>query len=104
MIPIELDRQRYLDFTPKNLADMEYYLGYGIIVIFSDPKYSGVRTTRGLLWAGLRKEDPEITFEKVDELIEKWLASGKSFTQLEETLAKAVQERGWIPKGEIPLG
>lgn len=71
LTPLELDRPRHLLFN--NAAKIAFEEATGLSAL--DPvalfgKKWSQRTLNGLLWAGLRHEDPELTLEQVGELLD----------------------------------
>ncbi len=95
MIVIDLDKPRHLRFTPRAMIEAEEHLGMGAFAALS-PQYTGVKTLRTYLWAGLKHEDPLLTLEKVEKLMEDYLTnSDQTSLDLENKVKEALQEGGW---------
>lgn len=64
-VPLMLDRQRYLRFSLRTMREMRAKFG-------PDALKEGFDTNSiaELLWFGLRGEDPELTVEAVEELVD----------------------------------
>jgi hypothetical protein len=90
-IPIELDKMRHLRFTWKAIVDLEKKEGKGYPYILLE---GGINALILLLWAGLKTEDPTLTYDKTGDLIEGWMQD-KPLSELEEVVLKALKEGGW---------
>ena len=69
-IEIHLDKSRHLRFGLNALAALENELGASIQAVFSDIDRVGFTQIRGILWAGLLHEMPDLTVEKAGDLFE----------------------------------
>ena len=67
-VEINLDKPRRLRYTINALVALEEKLGKPISAI--DRTKIGIKEFRLLLWAGLIHEDPNLTEEKVGELMD----------------------------------
>lgn len=68
-IPIELDRPRKLFLDLNAMAAYEEVSGRSIWDIQDDIQRMDIKTIRALLWAGLKRDDPELTLEQAGELV-----------------------------------
>jgi len=69
-IDISLDKIRHLRFGLNALAALENELGASIQAVFSDIERVGFIQIRGILWAGLLHEMPDLTVEEAGDLFE----------------------------------
>jgi hypothetical protein len=63
---VTLDRERTLKFDYNSLCDVETATGRNVAARLTSIDFT---LLRGLLWAGLKHEDPDLTLEGVGELI-----------------------------------
>ena len=71
-IPIKLGdgtKKRFLKFTFRAIARMEEELGESLEITLRRAAQLSARAVSGLVWAGLLHEEPEMTREKVIDLI-----------------------------------
>lgn len=64
-VPVELDRTRYFRYTLGTLRKLREELGVEAL----EAGVSGDKLTK-VFWYGLKGDDPELTTEKIDELID----------------------------------
>lgn len=69
-IEIHLDKIRHLRLGLNALAALENELGASIQSVFSDIESVGFTHIRGILWAGLLHEMPDLTVVEAGELFE----------------------------------
>ena len=93
MITLVFDNKpRHVRFTLNAVTDAEALTGKNLLSLLLE---GGMRTTRALLWAGMKWEDRALTPEKVGDMMEKWITDGKSYNDLERAAIEALQESGW---------
>jgi len=85
-ITIKLDRERKLQMDANVLADAEGAIGEPILPRIGLGKL-GIREIRALLWAGLRREDNDLTLEAAGEMI-----SRDSLPKISKALNKALDD------------
>lgn len=89
------DRPRHLRFDVNAISDLEELLGMGVGEIVGNPKLSGFRTVRGLVWAGLKHEDPTITPQKAGDLMQDFMEkTGKGIEVIASLVSQAILESG----------
>ncbi|MCK9591881.1 MAG: hypothetical protein M0Q91_07725 [Methanoregula sp.] len=93
MITIELDRLREIRFTYNALVSAQKERGLGILAMLDDNN-DGPETVRALLWAGLIHEDKSLTPEKVGDLMDLYIKSGKDPAEIPKSIFKALDEHG----------
>ena len=104
---ITLDKPRHLRFTIGSLIALEEKLGAPTAEIVLSVRQISARSINGLTWAGLRWEDPALTFEETSKLITVYLESELgSMTYLTQTLDVALVKSGIFgrPKSEGDSG
>lgn len=80
-VPIQLDRERHLRYSLKTLREMQEALGASTFATGLDQTAIG-----RVLWYGLRHEDPDLTVEAVEELVD--------LESLEDVMAAIVRATG----------
>lgn len=67
-----LDRPRRLRYTMNALVNLEELLGRPFFDVLQDfgAGHLGLRELRGILWAGLIHEDPDLTVEQAGALLD----------------------------------
>jgi len=86
-VPVKLDKMRNFRYGMKALALIEKALGQKITKInFED---LGTNETAIVIWAGLAHEDPELTPEKVMDLIDEYASMGEVFAKMQEAMKLA---------------
>ncbi len=89
------DKPRNIRFDVNAISDLEELLGMGVGEIVGNPKVSGFRTVRGLVWAGLKHEDPTLTPQKAGDLMQDFMErTGKGIDVIASTVSKAILESG----------
>ena len=63
-IDIELDRPRHIVFDMNAICLFEQVTGKNFYEVIASPPQSAT-DRRALLWAGLKRDDPELTIEQV---------------------------------------
>jgi hypothetical protein len=63
------------------------------------PKQYGPDSDIWILWAGLLHEDPTLTIEKVEQMVDDWLSAepGRTIKQIDELVTDAIIEAGLFP-------
>lgn len=93
-VPIKLDKLRRLCFDFNAIAELDDKFGMHIGIIaqtmaeWKATKMLGLGFLRKLIWAGLLKEEPDITLQDVGDILDKsgWINRA---SELGESLAKA---------------
>lgn len=87
-IPLELDKTRNLRYGMVALTKIEKKIGkpFAKIDFENEMTYSEIAT---ILWAGLSHEDPELTPEKVAELIDEHSDIQTAITAMGEAMQEA---------------
>jgi hypothetical protein len=101
-VPITLDKQRNLRYGFKSMELLEdLFPGKGFLEVMDDfrsnPK---MKTLRKIMYAGLVHEDPELTPEKVGDIID-GLTLGELMEKLLEASEGALTEKNSEPAGEV---
>jgi hypothetical protein len=92
MVEIELDRKRYLKLRLEDIREVERRLGGSFVDLNQTASFSFVTTA---MWAALRADDPRITIQFVDSILESIMEkTGKALHEIAEPLAKAILESG----------
>jgi hypothetical protein len=97
-ILIRLERERRLRYGFNALCDLETHLGIGLAALMLTGNI-GVRTIRGLLWAGLKHEDGKLTPEQCGELVDVYVEQGGTFDKLLGDVKAAMAMAGWKGDG-----
>ena len=86
-------RPRELRFDYNAIAELENTLGMTPNQIFQ--QRAGLFTIRGLLWAGLRHEQPNLTQEAVGNMIQSFISEhGGELDQLSTKVGEAIKASG----------
>lgn len=103
MIPVEimLDKMRRIKITRRNMARAENARGMGYIAMLS-PQNAGAETLLYLLWAGLLHEDPLLTIDKLDQIIEDaWEKDPMVAERITEATNRALYSQGWLKEEKV---
>lgn len=95
-VHIELDRPRKLRFRHNDLADLEMQSGKGLSELMTSMSMHGIRL---LLCYGLRWQDKpneKMTPTKAGELIDAWMANGKTFAELTQKMLDGLRASGYL--------
>jgi len=91
VITIKLDKERHLKFGLKALKSIEKASGQSAL----SGEFWSVPTATNfsiLLWAGLLHEDPELTIEQVDELVDNYSSLDVLYTSIAQAWGAAMPE------------
>jgi hypothetical protein len=98
--PVVIDlgdgKSRTLRFNARALRLLERESGKSVFQLIDEA--SRLTTTAVLLWAGLRAENPELTLEQVDELLDGYMGLGHQYFELLEPIAEALVEAGVVKR------
>lgn len=91
---IMLDRERHLRFDFNALADLEAHLG---INITDEEAFTsmGLRVVRGMLWAALLHETPNLGVRDTGDLLQQYLDDGGDLATLGAKLVEALTLAGF---------
>ena len=98
MIPveIELDKTRQIKLTFLAMRKAEQKRGMGWMAMLS-PENNGADTLLTLLWAGLQKDDPTLTIEKLGVILETVADRDPDIGRtIDKAIATAIETQGWI--------
>ena len=90
------EKTRYFRFDVNALADFEQEVGMGFSQLMSSRAVFAC--TRGLLWAGLKHEQRQLTVAMVGQLMQEFLKLGGDLGELLGAAMKAASEQGAIGK------
>ncbi len=96
--PIELDRVRHLKFTSNQMVKFEDAIEKGTVIALLDPTAAGFKIVRGLLYAGLTLEDPDLTLDQCGDFIDIWYQSGGDLDTLYRKIGDALKNDGFNKK------
>lgn len=95
-VPIMLDRQRYLVYDLAALRKFEEVTGKSAFDFWANIRASDLAT---FLWVGLLRDDPELTQEQCDSLVDL-----SSLPEITELIARAYFENAPEESGEGNAG
>jgi hypothetical protein len=99
-ITIVLDKPRKLRFDITALLDFEQLTGKIALSSIGD---RSMQTTMQFLWAALKQEEPELTYEKTVELVKQYAKSPLTVAKkVAEALGESLKDEEESPNGETP--
>lgn len=91
------DKPRKLRFDVNALCDVEPLIGGGLFEVLVDAdRMTRLSTIRGLMWAGLKHEDPTLMVGKVGQMINQFLQNGGELTVLIKFINDALFASGLL--------
>jgi hypothetical protein len=103
MVPIQLDKTRRLRFGINSICDLEELLEMPImeiVPVLQDTSKMKIQFIRGMLWAGLRHEDEDLTPRKCGAIIDDYLEGGGTLEDLFGKVSKAFTSSGLFKSEE----
>lgn len=100
MTAIELDKKRNLSFPISAMKMVEQLTGVGLLAGISNPSITFISAC---LYCGLHAEDPELTHEQVDEILEEEIKKNKNLLRVWRIICDEFQEAG-IAQGSRKKG
>jgi hypothetical protein len=100
MIPvdIQLDKLRQIKLSRRGMGRAERARGMGWMEMTS-PKNAGAESLLYILWGGLLKDDPALTIEQLDQIIEDiWEKDQTVGKRIDDAIAQALKTQGWYPE------
>jgi len=76
-VEVQLDKRRRVEYTFNALSDVEDLLGHPLGVTLANVRSLSARDFRALLWGGLKAQDPDLSPEKVGDLIQAYVQKGE---------------------------
>lgn len=89
-------RAETLAFTVNSVCLLEEATGRS----FSAALSTDIAGLRALLWCGLIKSRPQLTFDGAGDLIDEYLRGGGDFRSLCGELTAAMEDAGFFPKAK----
>ena len=83
-VEIKLDKTRNLRYGMAATLKVDRILGRGCML--DDEKMSSIEAQATMLWAGLVHEDPELTVDKVAELVDEHSDMTTAFEKMQEAM------------------
>lgn len=98
---IKLDRPRSLVFDVRALCAVEDHYKAAIFNLLSERM--GLSVLAVMLWQGLKKDDPQLTLETTQDLLQAALQEGR-MEEVMQAIKAAVEASGLVPKAQTQLG
>lgn len=88
MTTIELDRVREIKYPLKSIRRGREEFKVGIVSLMD----GCTDTLVDILWIGLITDDPTLSRNKLDILIEEWIKTGHNYREIDQLVAAALKE------------
>lgn len=99
-VTVNLDRPRKMVLNVRAVSAVEDHFKASIFSLVSDRM--GLSVLSVMLWQGLKTEDPALTLDKTQDLLQDALSKEGGLAEVSEAMRQALEDSGLTPKAKAP--